>query len=161
MAARGNTIAQAFSNKVMAELYDKDILENVVNRDYEGEINAIGSKLNVLGFDRISEKTYTGADLTADDLTENNMDLTIDQYRSYYWKEKTLDNWLSYIKNPHPTIVEQVVNERSKNMDAYVLGLHADVGAGNWVGTSYTTGTVTVTVTTGQVDGSGTTFTAA
>jgi len=48
MAARGNTIAQAFSNKVMAELYDKDILENVVNRDYEGEINAIGSKLNVL-----------------------------------------------------------------------------------------------------------------
>jgi len=161
MAARANTIAQAFSNKVMAEVYDKSVLDEVVNRDYEGEINAVGSKLNVLNFDRIAEKTYSGANLTADDLTENNMSLTIDRYRSFYWKEKTLDNWLSYIKNPHPTIVTQVATERSKNMDEFILSLYGDVGAGNRVGTNYTTGTVTVDVTTGVVTGSATTFTSA
>ena len=161
MAARATTIAQAFSNKVMAELYDKDVLDQIVNRDYEGEINAVGSKINVLNFDRVSEKTYSGADLTADSLTENNMALNIDQYKSFYWKEKTLDNWLSYIKNPHPTIVSQVANERAKNMDSYILGFYPDVGAGNRVGTDYTTGTVTVDVTTGLVTGSGTTFTSA
>jgi len=46
-------------------------------------------------------------------------------------------------------------------MDDYVLGLHADVGAGHRIGTSYTTGTVTVDVTTGVVTGDGTTFTSA
>src|SRR3990167_9929887 len=139
MAARANTVAQGFSAKVMKALYDRNVLGQITNKDYQGEINGIGSKLNILDFDKVSEKTYAGSALSADSLTENNGILTIDQYKSFYWKEKTLDNWLSYIKNPHPTIVEQVVNERSKNMDAYVLGLHADVGARNWVGTSYTT----------------------
>lgn len=161
MAARATTVAQGFSNKLMLEMYDKNLLDVVTNRDYQGEINAVGSKLNILNFDRVSEKTYSGANLTADSLTENNALLTIDQYKSFYWKEMTLDNWLSYIKNPHPTIVTQVANERNKNMDSYAFGFYGDVAAGNRVGTNYTTGTVTVDVTTGVVTGSGTTFTAA
>jgi hypothetical protein len=158
MAARANTVAQGFSQKLMLEMYDKSLLDEVVNRDYEGEINAIGSTLNILNFDRVSEKTYSGSDLTADSLTENNAQLVIDQYKSFYWKEKTLDNWLSYIKDPHPTIVSQVANERRKNMDTYVFGLYGDVGAGNRVGTDYTTGTVTID-SSGNVTGSDTTFT--
>jgi len=78
------------------------------------------------------------------------MDLTIDQYRSYYWKEKTLDNWLSYIKNPHPTIVEQAANDRAKNIDTFIFGKYGDVGAGNRVGTDANDATtITITVTTG------------
>ncbi len=161
MAARATTVAQGFSSKLMLEMYDRSLIDEVVNRDYQGEINAVGSKLNILNFDRVSEKTYTGANLTADSLTENNALLTIDQYKSFYWKELTLDNWLSYIKDPHPTIVSQVANERNKNMDTFLFSLYGDVGAGNRVGTDYTTGTVTVAVTTGVVTGSGTTFTAA
>ena len=155
MSAYGNTIAEGFSQKVMAELYDINLLDSIVNRDYEGEINAVGSKLNILNFDRLSEKTYANTALTADSLTENNMTLVIDQYKSFYWKEKTLARWLSYIKNPHSTIVSQVVNERAKNMDTFALGLYEDIGAGNLVGTSYTTGTVTITADTGVVEGAG------
>jgi hypothetical protein len=158
MAQRANTIAQGFSNKVMKALYDKNLIDSIVNRDYEGEINAVGSKLNILDLDKISEKTYTNSPLSADSLTENNGALVIDQYKSFYWKEKTLDNWLSYIKDPHPTIVEQVANERSKNMDSFVLGKYASIGAGNRVGTDYTTGTVSID-SAGNVTGSGTTFT--
>lgn len=161
MSARGNTLAQAFSQKLMLEMYDKDLMGIITNRDYEGEINAVGSKLNMLNFDRLSEKTYTGSNLTADSLTENNSVLTIDQYKSFYWTEKTLDNWLSYVKDPHPTVATQTANERRQNMDEYVFGLYGDVGAGNRVGTDYTTGTVTVDATTGAVTGSGTTFTSA
>src|SRR3990167_4179286 len=161
MAARANTLAQGFSQKLLKEMYDQSILDAIVNRDYEGEINGVGSKLNILNFDRISEKTYTGSDLSVDSLTENNTTLTIDKFKSFYWKEKTLDNWKSYIKNPHPTVIAQKADERNMNMDEFAFGLYADVGAGNRVGTDYTTGTVTVDVTTGQVTGSGTTFTAA
>lgn len=160
MSARATTVAQAFSQKVLKEMYENSLTDILVNRDYEGEINAVGSKINVLNFDRVTEKTYSGADLTADSLTENNSILTINQYKSFYWKEKTLDNWISYVKDPHPTIVDQVAKERNKNMDEYLLGLYADVGAGNRVGTDYTTGTVTID-SSGNVTGSGTTFTSA
>jgi hypothetical protein len=43
----------------------------------------------------------------------------------------------------------------------FLLGFYTDAAAGNWVGTDYTTGTVTVDVTTGVVTGSSTVFTAA
>lgn len=161
MSAYGTKLAAAFSNKVVKNLYDRSLLDFIVNRDYEGEINRVGSILNMLNFDSISEKTYADAVMSPDSLTENNSVLTIDQYKSFYWKEKVLARWLSYIKNPHATIVEQVANERRKNMDSFAFGLYGDVGAGNHVGTDYTTGTVTVDVTTGQVTGSGTTFTSA
>jgi len=160
MSAYGTKLAEGFSQKLMKEVYDRDLTDVVVNRDYEGDINGVGSKLNILNFDRLSEKTYTGADLTADSLTENNTQLVIDQYKSFYWKEKTLDRWLSYIKNPHATIVQQKADERAKNMDEFVFGLYGDVWAGNRVGTDYTTGTVAIDAS-GNVTGSNTVFTSA
>ena len=161
MATRATTLAQGFSQRLLKEMYDRSLTDVVVNRDYQGEINAVGSKLNILNFDRITEKNYDGSNLSVDDITENNTILTIDQLKSFYWREKTIDNWKSYIKDPHSTIVAQKADERNKNMDEYVLGLFADVGAGNRVGTDYTTGTVTVDATTGVVTGVGTTFTSA
>lgn len=161
MAARATTLAQGFSQRLLMEMYDRSLLDRIVNRDYQGEINGVGSKLNILNIARISEKTYNGANLTADSLEENNAVLTIDQYKSFYWKEMVMDNWLSYIKNPHSTVVAQKADERNKNMETFALGLWTDVAAGNWIGTSYTTGTVAVANTTGVVTGSGTTFTAA
>ena len=161
MSAYSTKIAEGFSSKVMQFVYDNNLLDEVVNRNYEGEINGVGSKLNILDFSKLTEKTYADAALTADTLSENNGALTIDQYKSFYWKEKTLAKWLSYIKNPHPYIVTQVGNERAKNMDTFVFDLHPDVGSGNRVGTDETAGTVTVDVTTGLVTGDGTTFTSA
>jgi hypothetical protein len=160
-SAYATKIAEGFSQKLMKEFYDRNLVDAIVNRDYEGEINQIGSKLNILNFSRISEQIYTKGGLSADDLYENNSQLIIDQYKSFYWKEYTIDKWLSYIKNPHSTIVAQKADERSKNVDTFVLGLYGDVGAGNRVGTDYTTGTVTIAATTGAVTGDGTTFTAA
>lgn len=161
MSAYGTKLAEGFSSKVMQYVYDQDLIGSITNRNYEGEINGVGSKLNILDFSKLSEKTYADAALSADSLTENNGQLIIDQYKSFYWKEKTLAKWLSYIKNPHPYIVTQVGNERAKNMDSFVLGGYGDVGAGHRVGTDETTGTVTVDVTTGVVTGAGTNFTSA
>lgn len=161
MSAYGTKLAEGFSSKVMQQVYDTNLIDTIVNRNYEGEINGVGSKLNILDFSKLTEKTYADAALTADSLEENNGQLIIDQYKAFYWKEKTLAKWLSYIKNPHPYIVTQVGNERSKNMDEFVLAKYADIGAGHRIGTSETTGTVTVDVTTGLVTGDGTTFTSA
>jgi len=159
--AYGTKLAEGFSNKLMLKLYDRNLIGEIVNRDYEGEINEIGSKLNILAFDKVTEKTYADTAMSADSLYEQNAQVIIDQYKSFYWKEKVLARWLSYIKSPHSTIVDQVSNERSKNMDEFVFGAYSDVGAGNRVGTDETTGTVTITTSTGAVVGSGTAFTEA
>ena len=154
-SARATTLAEAFSAKLLKEMYEMSLTDKIVNRDYQGEVNDVGSKINILNISRISEKTYTGADLTADSLYEVNTLLTLSEQKSFYWTEKTIDNWKSYVKDPHSTVVAQKADERNKNMDEYLLGLYGDVGAGNHVGTDYNTGTVTVAVTTGVVTGAG------
>lgn len=156
-STRATTLAQGFSQKLLLEMYDQDLKPYFTNRDYEGEINGVGSVLNILNFSRIAEKTYTGSNLTVDQLLENNTQLVISQYKSFYWQEKTLDNWLSYIKDPHPTIVAQKAEERLKNIETYLLGFYAKVAAGNRVGTDKTSGTVAVDAS-GNVTGSGTNF---
>lgn len=160
-SAYATKLAEGFSQKLIKTIYENAPIDEMVNRDYEGEINAVGSKLNILTLARISEKTYTGANLTPDDLTEVNAQLVIDQYKSFYWREKTIDKWKSYIKNPKGTVLQQTANERRKNIMTYLMSFWADAAAGNWYGTDYTTGTVAVANTTGVVTGTGTTFTAA
>ena len=157
-SAYATKLAEGFSQKLIKHIYENAPIDEVVNRDYEGEINAVGSKLNILTISRISEKTYNGSNLSPDDLTEVNAQLTIDQYKSFYWREKTIDKWKSYIKNPKGTVVEQTANERKKNMMTFLLGFYPDAAAGNWYGTDYTTGTVAID-NSGNVTGSGTTFT--
>jgi hypothetical protein len=159
MSAYGTKVAEGFSQKLIKKIYESAPIDEIVNRDYEGEINAVGSVLNILSLNKITEKDYSGSNLTADDLTEVNTVFRIAQKKSFYWKEKTIDKWVSYIKNPRGTVLEQTANERKKNMMTYILGFYSDVASGNWYGTDYTTGTVTVDVTTGVVTGSGTTFT--
>jgi len=60
MSAYATKIAEGFSQRLMLEFYDRNLVDSIVNRDYEGGINAVGSKLNILNLDRLSEKTYTG-----------------------------------------------------------------------------------------------------
>ncbi len=159
--AYATKLAEGFSQKLLLEMYDRSLIDSIVNRDYQGEVNGVGSTLNILNFDRISERNYTGANLAAaDDIYENNTQLVIDQKKSFYWKENTIDKWASYIKEPKSTIMAQKADERNKNMDAFVLAKYSDVGAGNRVGTDYTTGLASVAATTGVVTGNGTTFTA-
>lgn len=153
-------IAEGFSQKLIKHIYENAPIDEVVNRDYEGEINAVGSKLNILTISRLSEKTYSGSNLTPDDLTEVNAQLTIDQYKSFYWREKTIDKWKSYIKQPHGTVLAQTANERKKNIMKFLTGFYADAASGNWYGTDYTTGTVAIDAS-GNVTGTGTTFTSA
>src|SRR5688500_15643330 len=106
-SAFATKVAEAFSSKLIKHIYESAPIDEVVNRDYEGEINAVGSKLNMLTLAKLSEKTYDGSNLTADDLTEINAQLVIDQYKSFYWKEKTIDKFKSYIKSPKGTVIEQ------------------------------------------------------
>ena len=161
MAAYGTKKAEAFAKEVVKYFYQRSVADDIANRNYEGEVKGVGTILNILTFDKLTLKTYSGSALTADDVTEVNGQLTTDQKKAYYFKIKDINKVESFIKDPKGTIIEQIGNELKETVDNFILGFYGDVAAGNRVGTDYTTGTVTVTTGTGAVTGSGTTFTAA
>lgn len=160
LAAYPTKLAEAFASKALPIYYWSSVAEGITNNDYEGEIKDQTSKLNVLTFGAILSHDYSGADMTADNLTESNGQVVTDQAKYFYFLIKSYDKFRSYIKNPSGTIIEQVGKELKKVVDTYVLGFYTDAGAGNRIGTSYTTGTVEVATSTGVVTGSGTTFVA-
>lgn len=160
MATYPTKLAEAFASKALEIYYQMAVSEAITNQNYEGEIRDKTSVLNILTFSKILSKTYTGANLTADDLTESNAQLTTDQAKAFYFRVKSYDKFRSYIKNPEGTILDQTGKELKKVVDTFVLGFWTKVAAGNRIGTDYVTGSVTVDVTTGAVTGLGTTFAA-
>jgi len=158
MSTYPTKLMEAFAARALKIFYARSITDAITNQDYEGQVKNKSSKLNVLTFSKITSHNYTGADMSVDSLTESNSQLVTDQAKYFYFEIKDYDTFRSYIKSPDATILDQVANELRKVVDTHVLALNADVGAGNRDGTDYTTGTVTVTTGTGQVDGDGTTF---
>lgn len=160
-SAYGTKLAEAFAQKVSEPFYQKTIAPYISNRNYEGQVKDQATKLNILSFDKLSLHDYSGSALSADSLLESNAQLVTDQKKAYYFKIKDFDQLASYIKDPKSPVMTQLTNETIQTIDNFLLAFYPDVGAGNRVGTDYTTGTVGVTTSTGAVAGSGTTFTAA
>lgn len=154
-------LAEGFAKKTLKIFFEDSVAEEISNKDYEGEIEGKLSKLNILTFAKMTLKNYSGSALSADTPQESNAQLVTDQQKAYYFKIQSLSKFKSWIDEPSGTLIEQNAGLLKEAVDAYVLSFWADAAAGQWLGTNYTTGTVTVDVTTGAVTGSGTTFTAA
>lgn len=159
MASYPTKLAEVFSTKVMVIYYANSVAEAITNQDYEGEVRDKASILNIMTFSKILSHTYTGANMTVDDLTESSGQLTTDQAKDFYFRIKSYDKFRSYIKNPEGTILDQTALELKKVIDTFVLGFYTKAAAGNRIGTDYVAGTVTID-SAGNVTGAGTTFTA-
>ncbi len=159
MASYATKLAEAFSKETVKIYYQQSVINMIANRNYEGEIKDATSKLNVLTFSKVKMKNYTGVPMSPDSISESNAQIVTDQQKAYYFKIPSLAKFQSYIKNPESTILEQSGNELQEVIDNYGLSLYNKTAAGNRSGTNYTTGTVTVD-SSGNVTGSGTTFTA-
>ena len=162
MSDYATNLSEGFAQKIVKIYFERSVADEIANHDYEGEIKDQQSKVNILTFGALELRDYTGADMAdADDPQESVGVLETTQKKVYYFKIKSLDKFKSWIKNPEGTLIDTLAKKTKQVIDTYVLGLYADVAAGNRVGTDYATGTVTIDVTTGAVTGSGTTFTAA
>lgn len=64
----------------------------------------------------------------------------------------------SAVDAPESEVIDQAGQALYQEMDKALLAFHADAASGNWLGTSFATGTVTVAVTTGVVTHSATGF---
>lgn len=162
MASYGTNVGEKFAKNTLKIFFERSISPDITNQDYEGEIKGGGAdRLNVLTFGALSLKNYSGTAMTVDTPSESEATLVINQKKAYYFQIESFAKFSSYAENPESTLIDTAGKTLARTVDNYVLGLYGDVGAGNRIGTDYTTGTVEVTVTTGAVTGSGTTFTSA
>jgi len=153
-------LIELFASQALEIFYAESISEVLTNDWYEGEIEGKGTKLNMLTIGRLDWHTYSGADMTSDDLTESNAQLVTDQAQYAYFRVLNYKKLQSYLKTPEGPAQRQLAERLKEIIDIYVLGFYADAGAGNRQGTDYTTGSVTIDAS-GNVTGSGTTFTSA
>ncbi len=160
MDTYGDNYGERFAVTALDKYFEETIVDKITNRNYERYITEGGASLvHVKTFGSLTLGTYTGADMTAEDPSESEGDFNPDQQRFYYFTIKSLTKFEDYVKDPESDLIKQAVAQLKEAVDAYVLGLYADAGAGNRVGVDYTTGTITITITTGACTGSGTAWT--
>jgi hypothetical protein len=157
----GTKLAEKFAKRALKHYYENEVGLKITNQEYEGEIKDKASVVNILTIKAPTIKQYNGS-VSYETLKESNAQLNTNQADYYAFKVNDLDELKSYIKNPQAGAIENALSEEGEVKDAYILGAQvAAAGAGNRIGTDYTTGTVAVAATTGVVTGTGTTFTSA
>lgn len=162
MANFGTNVGEKFAKNVLDIFFQRAISVDITNQDYEGEIKGGGAdRLSVLTFSALSLKSYTGSAMSVDTPSESEATLVVNQKKAYYFQIESFAKFSSYVSDPESSLIDTAGKTLARTVDNYILSLYGDVGAGNRVGTDYTTGTVTVTTGTGAVVGSGTTFTSA
>lgn len=163
MADYGTAAGVKFAKTILKQFFEESAAPKITNSDYEGQLTTGGAdRVKILTFGKLTLKTYTGSSMgTPDTPQESEASFIVDQKKSYYFQIESTKKFFSYASDPESTLIQQNKNLLNEAVDSYILGFYGDVAAGNRVGTDYTTGTVTVTVTTGAVVGVGTTFTSA
>ena len=117
--------------------------------------------MDVLTFGNLSLQDYIpGTGMAVTIPTESKGQLIVNQRKAYYFRIDDVLKFQSYVSNPESGLIQNAGKVLAEVVDAYVLGHHTKVAAGQRIGTNYTTGTVAVAATTGVVTGTGTTFTA-
>lgn len=160
MATIGTNYGEAFGRNSLKRFFQSAVSPKITNSKWEGEVKGgRGDRVNILTYGLNSWADYTGADISFSDVTEVEGILTLAKQRYNAFKILDWNRFKTYATDADSTEVANAGELLKQEVDAYNLAFYAD--AGRRVGTDYTTGTVTVTVTTGAVVGVGTTFTAA
>lgn len=164
------TTSVKYKTRALQKFFQKSMYAEVVNSDFEAA-NVSDPKMKK----RVDKKykefvvtTLTGggwkktdgkSDITYTEIKEVISRLVVDQFLEIADKIYSVAAFASAVDNPDSELINQAGNALYEEMDQAILKLYNKAGAGNWIGTDYTTGTVAVDAN-GTVTGTGTSFTA-
>lgn len=166
----GTTVtAQMFMVNTLKVFFRKSLIALITNNDFYSDAGDIdekstksirtkNQKFTISTLYSNGWATYSGSTLTWNDVKEVVSTLVIDQFKSFSDKISSLAYFKSAVKDPKSSVIEHAGGALRELVDQAVLDMVDDAGAGNWIGTDYTTGTVAIDAS-GNVTGSGTTFT--
>ena len=129
-----NFISEVWSKKLL-KIFDKTVvMANLVNADYEGDIKEAGDVVHIRTFGDVDINTYS-RDMTISfqTLTDPMVDLTIDQQKYFAFKVDDLDKAQANVDILEGYAQRAAIAIRDV-VDSRLLGHHADVDAGNILG---------------------------
>ena len=160
MDSYGTNLGEKFAAKALERFFETTVVDKITNKNYEAMVSVGGTdRVSVKTYGKLTLNTFTGANETVQSLEESEGQLLLNHKKDYYFKIPSLEKFEDYVNNPESGIIAEAGKLIQEDADAFVLGLYADAGSGNRVGTDYTTGDITITITTGACVGNGTTWT--
>lgn len=147
----GFFIPEVYSKKVQIALRKAAVAEAICNTDYMGEISSFGDTVNIIKEPQISVADYTrGLAVTATNLTDQELVLTIDQAKSFSFKIDDLEKRFSHV-NFQAVASDNAAYALRDAMDANIL---TAISAGATVTTGMGTTSVPIDIGfgSGEVD---------
>lgn len=167
-----SNFGEQFAASVLSKTYQSAVYNGIVNREYEGEIQKPGDRVNILSFlNSILLSDYVvGTDMSSETIVDAEDSLVVEKRKYYNFSLDRLEDLFTYAGN----IPEHLINDASevlaRSQDQYVLyKFGEEVKAGNWVGvdlvvvgngqtmasivTTATGGTVTLNATSNTYEG--------
>lgn len=134
-----NFIPEIWSARLLANLNKALVFgqPGVVNRDYEGEIQAAGDTVRINNIGRVTVRDYTkNTDIvTPDDLTDAQSLLLIDQQKYFNFQVDDIDK-----VQQKPKVMGEAMGEAAyalaDEVDTRIAGLYTDADTANNIGSS-------------------------
>ena len=131
-----SNFGEAFAKNTLRKFYMSAITPVIANTDYEGEIKAIGDRVNILMFlDDITLSDYAvGTDMTTQHPTDTEASLVIDQKKYYNFDIDSVDKQFTYVDDEDSVLIENAAKILEKAVDQRLLRTYIEeVKAGNRV----------------------------
>lgn len=130
-----NFVPTLWSARLLEHLDKVHVYVNLLNRDYEGEIKNFGDTVKINQIGDVSIKDYDGNDIDSpEDITGEQMILTIDQQKYFNFHIKDVDN-----AQTNPKLMNEAMQRAAYGMndvtDQFAANLlYVNAHAGNTIG---------------------------
>jgi hypothetical protein len=155
-----SNFGEQFAAKTLQKTYAESVFPAIVNRDYEGEINKPGDRVNILSFlNNILLSDYAvGSDMASETIVDAEDVLIVEKRKYYNFSLDRLEDLFTYANDVPANLIENASYVLKTVTDKYVLEKAAEAKAGSWIGVdlkvtggAVTQASIVTTVTGGTV----------
>lgn len=127
---------EQFAAKTLGKVYAEAIFPSIVNRNYEGEIQKPGDRVNILSFlNNILLSDYSvGSDMSSETIVDAEDVLVVEKRKYYNFSLDRLEDLFTYASDIPANLLENASYVLKNTVDTYVLEkAGSEAKAGNWV----------------------------
>jgi len=155
-----SNFGEQFAGRVIRKVYSDSVVPSITNKDYEGEINKPGDRVNILSFlNNILLSDYAvGSDMNSETIVDAEDVLIVEKRKYYNFSLDKLEDLFTYGQDIPDVLIENAKRVLQDAIDKYVLEKGVDAKAGNWVGIdlyvaggTYTEASIVTSATGGTV----------
>jgi hypothetical protein len=159
MATLSN-FGEQFAAKTLTKVYAEAVFPAIVNRNYEGEIQKPGDRVNILSFlNNVLLSDYAvGSDMSSETIVDAEDVLVVEKRKYYNFSLDRLEDLFTYANDIPAVLLENSSYVLKNAIDTYILEKAAEAKAGNWIafdlqviGGAVTMASIVTTATGGTV----------